>query len=139
MTTATQRFTRSEDLANRLIVIATAVAGVLAFNLLIYVMGLAFGGASTYVQSGKATRVDALAVTLLTVGPLTTGLTLVTWLSRKWPVLIATSKVIGPLLAVATIGMMTIPAHFDTTSTIILATMHIALIPATLLALARQS
>jgi hypothetical protein len=50
-------------------------------------------------------------------------------------VLITTAKVVAPVLAVATILLMTVPARFDTTSTLFLATMHVALIPAVLLAL----
>jgi hypothetical protein len=56
-------------------------------------------------------------------------------LSRRWPALITTAKIIVSVLAVATIGLMTLPAHFDTTSTLFLGAMHLALIPATVLAL----
>jgi len=135
MTTATQGFTRSTVLARRSTVIVITVLGVLAFNLLIYVVGRACGGAFTYTQSGRTSRVDAAAVAAMSVAPATIGLTLVAWLSQRWPGLVTTAKVIAPVLAVATIGLMTLPARFDTTSTLFLATMHLALIPGTVLAL----
>lgn len=36
------------------------------------------------------------------------------------------------MIAVASIGLMTIPANFDTTSTLFLASMHLTSIPVTL-------
>lgn len=118
--------------ARRILAVGTCV---LALNLLIYTLGHASGGSFTYHQNGRATKVDAAAVTILTLGPLTIGLALVASLARKRPVLITAAKVVAPLLAIATIGLMTIPAHFDTTSTLSLAMMHIAMIPAVLLSL----
>jgi hypothetical protein len=135
MATVTQRVTRPTSLANRSTAIIVSVGSVLALNLLLYAAGRASGGAFTYTQSGKPTRVDAVAVAFMTVIPATIGLTLVAWLSRHWPALIRTAKVIAAALAVATIGLMTLPAHFDTTSTLFLVAMHLALIPATVLAL----
>jgi Family of unknown function (DUF6069) len=135
----TQRSTRSTNLPNRSTVVVVTVIGLLAVNLLIYVIGRASGGAFIYRQSGKPTRVDAVAVAIMSVVPLTIGLTLVASLSRRWPALITTAKVLAPTLAVATIGLITLPARFDTASTLFLAAMHLALIPATLLALAAMA
>jgi Family of unknown function (DUF6069) len=135
MAAATERLTRSTILAHRATMIVVTVVGLLAVNLVIYVVGRACGGAFTYTQSGTPTRVDAVAVAVMSAVPVTIGLTLVAWLSPRWPVLIPTAKVIAPTLAVATIGLMTLPARFDTTSTLFLATMHLALIPATVHAL----
>jgi hypothetical protein len=118
-----------------IIVVVPAAVGVLAGNLLIYVIGRACGGTFTYAQNGKAIRVDAAAVAFMSVVPLVIGLTLVGWLSRTRPTLITIAKVVAPVLAVATIGLMTIPARFDNTSTLFLATMHITLAPAAVLAL----
>jgi hypothetical protein len=63
------------------------------------------------------------------------ALTVVAWLSPRWPTLISAAKVIGPVMAAATIGLMTLPAGFDTTTTLSLSAMHLSLIPATWLAL----
>jgi Family of unknown function (DUF6069) len=135
MPTATERLPRPPAFTTRLKVVVLTVVAVLAVNLLIYAVGRIGGGAFAYQQSGTSARVDAVAVTILSVVPLTIGLTLVAWLSPRWPKLITTAKIVAPVLAVGTIGLMTIPAHFDTTSTLTLTTMHLALIPAALLAL----
>jgi hypothetical protein len=135
MTTAIQHLTRSTTVIRRPTVIAVAVASVLAVNLLLFVLGRACGGAFTYTQGGKSTRVDAVAVAVMSVVPTMIGLALVAWLSRRWPVLNAIAKIIAPALAIATIGLMTLPARFDTTSKLFLAAMHLTLIPAALLAL----
>jgi hypothetical protein len=42
-----------------------------------------------------------VAVTILSVVPLTIGLSLVGWPSRTWPVMITTAKVVATVLAVA--------------------------------------
>jgi hypothetical protein len=67
--------------------------------------------------------------------PALIGLMVVAWLSPRWPTVITAAKVIGPLMAVATIGLMTLPARFDTTTTLSLTAMHLTLIPVTWLAL----
>jgi len=118
----------------RLVIIVAMVLMVAAAGAS-YSVGRARGGQFTYAQNGAATTVDPLAITIMTVLPLATGLSLVAWLSPKWPALLTIAKLVAPVVAIGTIGLMTIPAHFDTTSTLFLATMHLALIPATLLAL----
>jgi RsiW-degrading membrane proteinase PrsW (M82 family) len=135
MAISTQRLTRSTVLSRRYAVIIIAIVLTLAVNLVIYAIGRAAGGAFTYTQSGKTSTVDAVAITFLSTGPLTVGLTLVAILSRRWPVLINAAKIASPALALATIALMTIPAHFDTTSTMFLASMHLTLIPISVLAL----
>ncbi len=119
----------------RITVIALAAGGALAANLLIYAIGRAFGGAFTYTQHHKTIHVDVAAVSTMSVVPLVVGLALVAWLSRTWPAMITTAQVVATVLAVATIGLMTLPAGFDTTSTLFLASMHIAIVPASLFAL----
>jgi RsiW-degrading membrane proteinase PrsW (M82 family) len=135
MAISTQRLTRSTVLSRRYAVIIIAIVLALAVNLVIYAIGRAAGGAFTYTQSGRTSTVDAVAITFLSTGPLTVGLTLVAILSRRWPVLINAAKIASPALALATIALMTIPAHFDTTSTMFLASMHLTLIPISVLAL----
>jgi hypothetical protein len=116
-------------------VVLVAVTGALVLNLSIYLVGRACGGAFTYTQGGKLRRVDATAVALLSAVPALISLTVIAWLSSRWPTLISAAKVIGPLMAVATIGLMTLPAGFDTTTTLSLSAMHLSLVPATWLAL----
>jgi len=121
--------------AGRPAVIAAALAGLLIANLAIYVVGRALGGAFTYPQNGTTVRVDPLAITIMSLAPLATGLALIAALSRIWPAAIRIARIAGPTLAVATIALMTIPAGFDTTSDVSLAAMHLTTIPATLIAL----
>lgn len=117
-------------------IIAVAVVGALGLNLIIYALGRAAGASFSYTQSGTKTSVDALAVGIMTTGPLTAGLVLVGLLSRRWPSGYRVATIAAPVLAVGTIGLMTIPAGFDTASTCYLSAMHLALIPISLLALA---
>ena len=119
----------------RLAVIALAASGALAANLSIYAIGRACGGAFTYTHNGKAIAVDAAAVAIMSGVPLVMGLALVAWLSRTWPAMITTAKIVATMVAVATIGLMTLPARFDTTSTVFLATMHLTIVPVSLFAL----
>ncbi|MFI5040457.1 MAG: DUF6069 family protein [Acidimicrobiales bacterium] len=115
---------------------AAVIVAVLACNLAVYALGRAVGATFRYTHNGKVARVDAVAVTVMSVLPLATGLALTAWLSRRWSALITIAKVVAPVLAVVTIGAMTIPARFDVTSALCLSTMHLALIPAVLYAAA---
>jgi hypothetical protein len=127
--------TRARINTGRLAVIAAVLAGLLLTNLGIYAIGRALGGAFTYTQNGAPVRVDPVAITIMSLAPLATGLALIAALSRKWPAAIRVARIAAPTLAVATIAVMTIPAGFDAPSTVALATMHLATIPAALLAL----
>jgi hypothetical protein len=126
---------RTTTVPGRLAVIATALGGLLLFNLVVYAIGRALGGTFTYAQNGAAVRVDAAAITIMSLGPLVTGLALVAALSHKWRAIIRVARIAAPVLAVATIFVMTIPAGFDTTSAVSLAAMHLATVPAALIAL----
>lgn len=135
--TATDRSTaappgRARATLGRLALIGAAL---LAVNLVVYAIGRAVGGDFTYTQDGAAVLVEPVAITLLSLGPLTTGIALIAALARKWPVAIRVAYVVAPVFSVATIGVMTLPADFDTASTVCLTLMHLATIPAALLAL----
>jgi len=116
-------------------VIVVAVVAVVAVNLLIYALGRACGGAFTYIQTGKATRVDVVAVTVMSAGPLAIGLTLTAWLTRRWQLLMTPAKIVASVLAISTVWAMTVPAGFDSTSTLCLAAMHLVVAAAFVLAL----
>jgi hypothetical protein len=133
--TATASPARTRSATGRLGYIAAVLAGLLATNLIIYAIGRALGGDFTYTQNGAAVLVEPVAITFLSLGPLATGLALIAALSRKWPAAIGIARIAAPALAVATIALMTVPADFDATSTVSLAAMHLATIPAALLAL----
>ncbi len=127
--------TRAGRRAGPLAVIAMVLAGLLVTNLVFYAIGRALGGAFTYTQNGASVRVDPVAVAIMSLGPMATGLALVAALARAWPAVIRVARIAAPTLAVVTIAVMTIPAGFDTTSAVSLAAMHLATIPAALLAL----
>jgi hypothetical protein len=126
---------RSTVLSGRAQVIVCAVIAALAVNLGIYAIGRAAGASFSYTQSGTTTSVDALAVTVMTAGPLAVGLVLVALLSRRWPRLNHAARLVAPALALATIALMTVPAGFDTTSRYFLSCMHVVLVPVSLIAL----
>jgi hypothetical protein len=119
----------------RLVSLAAVLAGLLVANLAVYAIGRALGGTFTYPQNGTTVRVDPLAIAIMSLVPLGFGLGLVAVLSRRWPTVIRAARIVAPVLAVATVAVMTIPAGFDTTSAVSLAVMHLTTIPATLLAL----
>jgi len=118
-----------------LALIAAVLAGLLITNQVVHAIGRALGGAFTYPQNGTTVRVDPIAVTVMSLGPLIVGLALVAALALRWPAVIRLARIAAPVLAVATIAVMTIPAGFDTTSAVCLAVMHLTTIPAALLAL----
>ncbi|GIH03952.1 hypothetical protein Rhe02_20190 [Rhizocola hellebori] len=121
--------------AGRLAVVSAALTGLLIANLAIYAAGRAFGGTFVYLQNATPVEVGPLAITIMSLVPLATGLAVIAALSRLWPAAIRVARIAGPTLAVATIGLMTVPAGFDTTSAVSLAVMHLTTIPATLIAL----
>lgn len=121
---------------SRTTVIGAALLAALAINLALYGIGRAAGGHFTYQQSGKHMRVDVPSVLIMSLGPLLVGLLLVAWIGPKTT---RAARIVVPILAVGTIALMTLPAHFDTTSTVFLSCMHLALIPIALFAIRSMS
>lgn len=120
----------------RLVTVGIAVAVALGVNLALYGIGRAAGGHFAYTQSGRPNTVDAASVAIMSIGPLAVGLAAVAGLAPRWPALITAARIVAPILALGTIALMTLPAHFDPTSTVILSCMHSALVPIALLAIA---
>ena len=114
-------------------VVAATVAAAVAVNLVVYTGGSAMGADFTFTSSGQATHVDALTVVGFTAVPLSIGLTAVALLCRRWPVVATLAMVVAPVLAVATVLVMTVPADFDTASTVTLALCHLTLAPLSVL------
>jgi hypothetical protein len=137
MAISTQRTTSSPVRSQPYAVVIAAVMAALVVNLIIYAIGKAAGGEFTYTQSGKKTTVDAASVTILSTVPLAIGLSLVALLSPRWPAFPRVATGVAPTFAIATIVLVTIPANFDATSTVFLSFMHLAVIPISLLAIAR--
>ena len=116
----------------RVTVVAAAAGAAAAVNLLVYAAGRAAGGTFAFTSQGRPAEVDALTVAGFSVVPLALGLTAVALLGPRWG---RAALVAGPTLAVLTIVGMTIPADFDTTSTVTLALCHLALVPILIVAI----
>ena len=141
MATATRELAPPTSRTHPATVIAAAVGSALAVNLVIYAIGRLSGGTFAYTHGAKPNRVDVASVILMSGAPAAIGLAAVAWLSRRWAWLTVAAQIAIPVLAIGTIGAMTLPAGFDATSAVALSAMHLALVPATLLAvgaLARQ-
>ncbi len=126
---------------SRAVIVIATLAAALVVNELIYLIGHAIGGSFVFHQDGKVYHVNAGAIAILTAPPVAVGMTLAALLSLRWAWTVKAALVIAPVLAVVTIFVMTIPADFDTASTITLALTHLALAPvcvAGLLAIARH-
>lgn len=113
----------------------TAVAAAVAVNLAIFAVGRATGGTFRFTQGAKPITVDAATVAGFTAMPLLAGLVLVALTARRWPWVVTAALIVAPSLAVVTILLMTVPADFDTTSTVTLGLCHLALVPIAILSL----
>ena len=116
-------------------VVGGAVVVAVVVNLAIYAVDRAAGATFDFTTSTDPATVDAATVAGFTAVPLLVKLTLAALLGRRWSWVIPAALVIAPLLAVATIFVMTIPADLDTASTVTLASCHLALVPVVVLAL----
>lgn len=106
------------------IIILTALFAVI-INLAIYGIATFAGATFDFTDKGEAYHVYALTLIGFTAIPLLAGLTALAILGRWWRVLYAVAIVIAPIIAIATIFTMTIPADLDSGSTAALAAAHI--------------
>ena len=112
-----------------LVVAAAALVAVVA-NLTVYGVGRAAGGSFEFTSAaGRPSEVDALTVAGFTAVPLLLGLAAVALLRRFGSWVTRGALVVAPVLALGTIAVMTLPADFDTTSTVALALCHAILVP----------
>jgi hypothetical protein len=116
--------------------IALPVLAVAVANLAIWLLGRLVGATFTYTQDGATVEVDAASVLIMSTIPVATGLALAAAIATRWRPMLTVAKVVAPVLAVATIGIMTIPAGFDRTSAVLLSAMHLVVVPGALHALA---
>jgi hypothetical protein len=118
----------------KILIIAAAVGTAAVVNLILYGIGRAAGGTFRFTASGGPAVVDGITVVAFSVVPLLVGLVAVALLARFGGWVIRTALVVGPLLAIATIALMTLPADLDTTSTVTLALCHLVLVPVIIVA-----
>lgn len=127
----------TERTTSRRRVILSAIALATATNLALYVLGRSLGGDFTFTKSGQVNHVDAATVAVFTILPLGTGLVLVGLLGPRLRWVAPVARVVAPMLAVITIGLMTLPVDLDLVSTAILATCHLTLVPVSIWAVNR--
>jgi hypothetical protein len=115
-------------------VVAAAVLAAVVINLLVYAAGRAAGGTFRFTAANGPSEVDALTVAGFSAVPLLIGLTAVALLSRVGDWVSKAALVAGPVLALGTIVLMTLPADFDGVSKTTLALCHVMLVPITVVA-----
>lgn len=115
--------------ARRRTVVVLAVGSAVGVNLVIYFLGRAFGADFEFTQGDQRAQVDAVTVAGFTAVPLTIGLLVVACLAPRWRWVAPLATVLAPSVAIITVGVMTVPADFDTLSTLCLAACHLALAP----------
>jgi hypothetical protein len=118
-------------------VVAVAVLTAVVVNLVVYALGRAAGGGFRFLAGGVPAEVDPVTVAGFSAVPLLAGLTVVALLAPRAAWVVPAALVAGPLLAIGTILLMTLPAGFDGISTVTLSLCHLTLVPITVLAVRR--
>lgn len=106
-----------------------------ALKLLLYTVGRLAGGDFTFTRGNTDAHVDAVTVAGFSTVPLALGLSVVALLAPRAPWVARVAIVVAPLLAVATIAIMTIPVDLDPVSTVTLASCHLTLVPISIAAI----
>jgi hypothetical protein len=122
--------------------IAAAAGLAVLVNLAVYLIGRAAGGTYTFTSPQGPAEVDAVTVAGFSLVPLLLGLTVVALLAPRAAWVVRAALIIGPVLAVGTIAVMTLPADFDGVSKTALAVCHLTLVPiiiAAVTAISRQT
>ncbi|WP_328472406.1 DUF6069 family protein [Actinoplanes sp. NBC_00393] len=110
-------------------VVAAAAALAVVVNLAVYLIGRAAGGTYTFTSAQGPAEVDAVTVAGFSLVPLLVGLTVVALLASRAAWVVRAALIIGPVLAVGTIVVMTLPTDFDGVSKTALAVCHLTLVP----------
>lgn len=134
MTTVDASLTRVRS-PGRAVVVPTAVATAVVVNLIVYAIGRIAGGDYVFTQDGTTVAVDALTVAGFSAVPLGIGLAIVALTAPRMPWVTRVAVVVAPVLAVATIAIMTLPVDLDTVSTVTLASCHLTLVPISIFAI----
>lgn len=119
---------------SRVALVALSVVTAVVVNLVVYSVGRAAGGTFQFTSSSGPAEVDAVTVAGFSAIPLLIGLTAVALLAPLATWVIRAALIVGPVLAVGTIALMTLPTDFDTASKATLALCHLTLVPITIAA-----
>lgn len=136
MTAVAAPAARSRATASAVVVLADVTTAVLV-NLLVYAVGRLAGGDFTFDREGATVAVDAVTVAGFSALPLGLGLAVVALTAMRLPWITQVAAVVAPVLAVATIALMTLPVDLDTVSTLSLASCHLTLVPISIVAIRR--
>lgn len=122
----------------RAAIVALGVTAAVVLNLAVYAIGRAAGATYRFTSRGEPAEVDALTVAGFSAFPLLIGLTAVALLAPRAGWVSTAALIAGPALAVVTVPLMTVPADFDTASTVALAMCHLMLVPVIVIAVLRM-
>ena len=126
----------SREYGRPTIVVGSVLAALIA-NLVLWLVGLLCGGSFEHTDAGTIASAAPGGVVLMTVVPLTVGLTVAALLSLWWNPIVRIAQVVGALLPLATIAG-TVSADFDGPSTATLVLMHIVIAVAAVLGLEKM-
>jgi len=115
------------------LLVAGAVVVAIVVNVGIHALGRLAGATYRFTAATGSAEVDSLTVLGFTFLPLGVALTLVAVLGRFWKWVFPVALVVGPVLELGSILGMTVPADFDITSKIALASCHLVLVPVSVL------
>ncbi|AGZ38999.1 hypothetical protein AFR_03550 [Actinoplanes friuliensis DSM 7358] len=106
-----------------------AVLTAMLVNQVIYTIGRAVGGTFEFTAAGRPAEVFAITVAGFSAVPMLLGLLAVALLAPRFGWVTWAALIVGPVLAIATIFVMTLPADFDTASKVALSLCHLTLAP----------
>ncbi|TQK18267.1 hypothetical protein FBY40_0754 [Microbacterium sp. SLBN-154] len=116
-------------------IILIAVAGAVLANLAIYGVARLLGVEFWFTAAGGPLQVLPPVLIQFTAVPLLAGLTIAAIVGHWWRWVFLVAIIVAVVLEVGTIFALTIPADFDTGSTVALALCHLAMVPFTVAAL----
>jgi uncharacterized protein DUF6069 len=122
---------------DKLLLVAAAAGSAIVTNLLLYAVGRAAGGTFRFTAASGPATVDAATVAGFSAVPLVLGLLAVALLARFGRWVTRAALVVGPVLAIGTIAVMTLPTDLDTASKVTLALCHLTLVPIIIVAVRR--
>jgi hypothetical protein len=111
---------------SRPMAVLVPVVVALVANVALWLVGLAAGGSFEVTNGDTVESAAPGGVLVMTVVPLTLGMSLAALLSLRWFGIIRVAEVVGAVAALGTIAS-TIVADFDTPSTITLSLMHVVI------------
>lgn len=111
---------------SRPMAVLVPVVVALVANVALWLVGLAAGGSFEVTNGDTVESAAPGGVLVMTVVPLTVGMSLAALLSLRWFGIIRVAEVVGAVAALGTIAS-TIVADFDAPSTITLSLMHVVI------------